>query len=75
MRVRRLRFVRVRKFRVEEIARLYHVPYWLIDGRPKPSWLRRPLWRLRAARWAIIPRIPRSERLLDELERKAKIDG
>lgn len=42
--------VPIKRFSVEEIAKLYHVPYWLIDG-VRPSWLARPIWRARAWWW------------------------
>lgn len=35
----------------EKIALAFRVPYWLIGNRPRPSWLRRPVWRFRAAWW------------------------
>lgn len=40
-----------RKLSVEEVALAFQVPYWLVDGSSKPSWLRRPVWRFRALRW------------------------
>lgn len=39
----------------EQIARVYRVPYWLISNRPKPSWCKRPIWRLRAVLWTRWP--------------------
>ena len=35
----------------EKIAKAYHVPYWIISSKPKPSWLKRPIWRTRALWW------------------------
>lgn len=37
---------------VEQIAKAYRVPYWLITDAPRPSWMRRPVWRWRAMVWA-----------------------
>jgi hypothetical protein len=39
-------------FSSETVAELFEVPYWLLDGAPRPSWFRRPIWRLRARRWS-----------------------
>lgn len=37
---------------VEVIAKEMRVPYWLLTtGRPKPRWVERPIWRLRALLW------------------------
>lgn len=39
----------------EQLAKAFHVPYWVITADPytrKPSWVRRPIWRLRALRWS-----------------------
>jgi hypothetical protein len=44
--------VPVEKLSVEQIAKLYRVPYWLIDACPVPAWWRRPIWRFRAWRWS-----------------------
>jgi hypothetical protein len=35
----------------ERVARALRVPYWLISSRPRPSWLQRPIWRLREFLW------------------------
>lgn len=35
----------------ERVAMIYQVPYWLLTGEPRPNWLRRPIWRIRALRW------------------------
>lgn len=35
----------------EAIARHYRVPYWLVGNYARPSWRRRPIWRLRAIVW------------------------
>lgn len=35
----------------EKIAKAYRVPYWVVVGRPKPSWLERLIWRARAIWW------------------------
>lgn len=36
---------------LERIARAYRVPYWIMSAQPRPSWFRRPVWRLRAIMW------------------------
>lgn len=36
----------------EQIAKVCHVPYWLITSDPKPSIFKRPIWRFRAWRWS-----------------------
>lgn len=40
------------RYTAEDIARLYRVPYWFIEVRPRPPWWRRPVWRFRAWRWS-----------------------
>lgn len=46
------KFIAAQKLSATKIAKMYRVPYWLLDATlPKPSWLRRPIWRLRALLW------------------------
>jgi hypothetical protein len=41
-----------KRFTLEQVAKAHHVPYWIMSPEdPKPSWLKRPVWRFRAWRW------------------------
>jgi hypothetical protein len=39
------------QFELEQVAKAFRVPYWLVTPQSRPSWFRRPIWRLRAMRW------------------------